>query len=86
MADYCYDIGRLTEFLDHFARSSWGAITDHFALVKGGAFHLAKTLAERFKSFGREIIQGDHVSEISHKNGKVMGIRLKGGYSIEAGN
>ncbi len=40
----------------------------------------------RFKSFGREIIQGDHVSEITHKNGKVTGIRPEGGYSIETGN
>jgi len=57
---------------------------DRFALVKGGSFRLAEVLAERFKSFGGEIIQGDHVSEITHKNGKVTGIRLEGGHSIEA--
>jgi phytoene dehydrogenase-like protein len=57
---------------------------DRFALVKGGSGRLAEALAERFRSFGGEIIQGDHVSEISHKNGKVMGIRLEGGDSIEA--
>ncbi len=28
----------------------------------------------------------DGVSEITHKNGKVTGIRPEGGYSIEAGN
>jgi len=57
---------------------------DRFALVKGGSFRLAEVLAERFKSFGGEIVQGDHVSEITHKNGKVTGIRLEGGHSIEA--
>ncbi len=32
------------------------------------------------------LLQGDYVSEITHKNGKVTGIRPEGGYSIEAGN
>ena len=59
---------------------------DRFALVKGGSVNLAKVLAERSKSFGGEIIQGDHVTEITHKNGKVTGIRLEGGLSTAEQN
>ncbi len=57
---------------------------DRFSLVRGGSERLADILAERFRSFGGEIVQGDHVSEIRHKNGKVTGIRLENGDTIEA--
>lgn len=57
---------------------------DRFSLVKGGSVRFAEILAEVFRKNGGEIRQGGHVSAITHQNGKVSGIRLEDGSTIEA--
>ena len=52
MTDNCYDIGRLTEFLDHFARASRGTITPDHSL----RFRRAPVAAAGLDALGRDVL------------------------------
>jgi phytoene dehydrogenase-like protein len=57
---------------------------DRFSIVKGGSIRFAEALEECFRSYGGEILQDAHVSEVIHKNGKATGVRLEDGRTLEA--